>query len=114
MAAANQLNRMGYEVTVFEKDEYVGGLLRFGIPNFKLNKAIIDRRVDIMAAEGITFKTWNTCLKVSMPTASVPGHRRHATSTSRDATSKAYTSHWKCSPNKTASWPDRHSARKNA
>ena len=48
---------MGYEVTVFEKDEYVGGLLRFGIPNFKLNKAIIDRRVDIMAAEGITFKT---------------------------------------------------------
>ena len=54
MAAANQLNRMGYEVTVFE---YVGGLLRFGIPNFKLNKAIIDRRVDIMAAEGITFKT---------------------------------------------------------
>ena len=57
MAAANQLNRMGYEVTVFEKDEYVGGLLRFGIPNFKLNKAIIVRRVDIMAAEGITFKT---------------------------------------------------------
>ena len=57
MAAANQLNRMGYEVTVFEKDEYVGGLLRFCIPNFKLNKAIIDRRVDIMAAEGITFKT---------------------------------------------------------
>ena len=57
MAAANQLNRMGYEVTEIEKDEYVGGLLRFGIPNFKLNKAIIDRRVDIMAAEGITFKT---------------------------------------------------------
>ncbi|WP_302587381.1 glutamate synthase subunit beta [Paraprevotella clara] len=57
MAAANQLNRMGYEVTVFEKDEYVGGLLRFGIPNFKLNKAIIDRRAEIMEAEGITFKT---------------------------------------------------------
>ena len=48
MAAANQLNRMGYEVTVFEKDESVGGLLRFGIPNFKLNKAIIDRRIEIM------------------------------------------------------------------
>ena len=57
MAAANQLNRMGYEVTVFEKDEYVGGLLRFGIPNFKLNKAIIDRRAEIIEAEGITFKT---------------------------------------------------------
>ena len=57
LTAANQLNRMGYEVTVFEKDEYVGGLLRFGIPNFKLNKAIIDRRAEIMEAEGITFKT---------------------------------------------------------
>lgn len=57
MAAANQLNRMGYEVTVFEKDEYVGGLLRFGIPNFKLNKAIIDRRAEVMQAEGILFKT---------------------------------------------------------
>lgn len=57
MAAANQLNRKGYEVTVFEKDEYIGGLLRFGIPNFKLNKAIIDRRVAIMEAEGIVFKT---------------------------------------------------------
>lgn len=57
MAAANQLNRMGYEVTVFEKDESVGGLLRFGIPNFKLNKAIIDRRIEIMKAEGVIFKT---------------------------------------------------------
>ena len=57
MAAANQLNRIGYEVTVFEKDESVGGLLRFGIPNFKLNKAIIDRRIEIMKAEGVIFKT---------------------------------------------------------
>lgn len=57
LAAANQLNKLGYEVTVFEKLEYVGGLLRFGIPNFKLNKAIIDRRIDIMEQEGVTFKT---------------------------------------------------------
>ncbi len=57
LAAANQLNRRGYEVTVFEKDEYIGGLLRFGIPNFKLNKAIIDRRLTVMEAEGIVFKT---------------------------------------------------------
>ena len=57
MAAANQLNRMWYEVTVFEKDESVCGLLRFGIPNFKLNKAIIDRRIEIMKAEGVIFKT---------------------------------------------------------
>lgn len=55
LAAANQLNHRGYEVTVFEKDEYVGGLLRFGIPNFKLQKTVIDRRVKIMEAEGITF-----------------------------------------------------------
>ncbi len=57
LAAANQLNRRGYTVTVFEKDEYVGGLLRFGIPNFKLNKAIIDRRVKVMESEGVIFKT---------------------------------------------------------
>lgn len=56
LAAANQLNHRGYEVTVFEKDEYVGGFLRFGIPNFKLQKTVIDRRVKIMEAEGITFK----------------------------------------------------------
>lgn len=56
LAAANQLNHRGYEVTVFEKNEYVGGLLRFGIPNFKLQKTVIDRRVKIMEAEGITFK----------------------------------------------------------
>ena len=56
LAAANQLNRKGYEVTVFEKDEYIGGLLRFGIPNFKLHKPIIDRRLAILKAEGITFQ----------------------------------------------------------
>lgn len=56
LAAANQLNHKGYDVTVFEKDEYVGGLLRFGIPNFKLQKTVIDRRVRIMEQEGVTFK----------------------------------------------------------
>lgn len=56
LAAANQLNKRGYEVTVFEKLEYIGGLLRFGIPNFKLHKPIIDRRVKLMEKEGITFK----------------------------------------------------------
>ncbi|MDD6892155.1 MAG: glutamate synthase subunit beta [Bacteroidales bacterium] len=57
LAAANQLNRRGYAVTVFEKLEYVGGLLRFGIPNFKLNKAIIDRRIRVMEQEGVVFQT---------------------------------------------------------
>ena len=56
LAAANRLNHLGYEVTVFEKDEYVGGLLRFGIPNFKLNKPIIDRRIRLMEAEGVVFR----------------------------------------------------------
>lgn len=57
LAAANQLNKRGYEVTVFERDEMLGGLLRYGIPNFKLGKNIIDRRLRIMEAEGIIFKT---------------------------------------------------------
>ena len=56
LAAANDLNLMGYEVTVFEKNEAAGGLLRYGIPNFKLNKAIIDRRIKLLEQEGIQFR----------------------------------------------------------
>ena len=56
LAAANALNYMGYEVTVFEKNEAAGGLLRYGIPNFKLNKKIIDRRISVMEQEGVIFK----------------------------------------------------------
>lgn len=55
LAAANQLNYKGYEVTVFEKNEAAGGLLRYGIPNFKLNKRIIDRRIRVMEQEGVNF-----------------------------------------------------------
>lgn len=57
LAAAQQLNRAGHTVTVFERDDKVGGLLRYGIPNFKMEKGIIDRRVAILEAEGIVFKT---------------------------------------------------------
>ncbi|WP_264520786.1 glutamate synthase subunit beta [Flavobacterium sp. N1994] len=57
LAAAQQLNRAGHWVTVFERDNAIGGLLRYGIPNFKLEKAIIDRRIAILEAEGIIFKT---------------------------------------------------------
>jgi glutamate synthase (NADPH/NADH) small chain len=57
LAAAQQLNRAGHAVTVFERDDEVGGLLRYGIPNFKMEKGIIDRRVAILKAEGILFKT---------------------------------------------------------
>ena len=56
LAVANDLNLMGYKVTVFEKNEAAGGLLRYGIPNFKLNKAIIDRRIKLLEQEGIEFK----------------------------------------------------------
>ena len=56
LAAANALNQMGYTVTVYEKNEAAGGLLRYGIPNFKLNKAIIDRRIRLMEQEGIVFR----------------------------------------------------------
>ncbi len=55
LSAANSLNYMGYEVTVFEKNEAAGGLLRYGIPNFKLNKQIIDRRIEVMEQEGVKF-----------------------------------------------------------
>ncbi len=57
LAAAQQLNRAGHTVTVFERDNAIGGLLRYGIPNFKLEKAIIDRRVAVLEAEGICFET---------------------------------------------------------
>jgi len=56
LATADMLNRAGHTVTVYEKDEAPGGLLRFGIPDFKLNKMVIDRRVDILEEEGVTFR----------------------------------------------------------
>lgn len=57
LAAAQQLNRAGHTVTVFERDEKVGGLLRYGIPDFKMEKNVIDRRVAVLEEEGIIFKT---------------------------------------------------------
>jgi glutamate synthase (NADPH/NADH) small chain len=57
MAAAQQLARVGHEVTVFEKNDRVGGLLRYGIPDFKMEKSHIDRRVEQMKAEGVHFRT---------------------------------------------------------
>ncbi|PWS28881.1 glutamate synthase [Pedobacter yonginense] len=56
LAAAAQLNKAGHEVTVFERDDAPGGLLRYGIPDFKLQKNVIDRRIDLMKEEGIVFK----------------------------------------------------------
>lgn len=56
MAAAAQLNKVGHEVTVYERDDYAGGLLRYGIPDFKLDKAVVERRVNVMKESGINFK----------------------------------------------------------
>ncbi len=57
LAAAVQLNRAGHSVTVFEKADRIGGLLRYGIPDFKLDKRVLDRRIEVMLAEGIEFRT---------------------------------------------------------
>jgi len=57
LAAADQLNRAGHDVTVFERADRIGGLLRYGIPDFKLSKHAVERRVDLMTAEGVTFRT---------------------------------------------------------
>jgi glutamate synthase (NADPH/NADH) small chain len=57
LAAAAQLNKAGHEVTVFERDDRIGGLLLYGIPNMKLDKSVVERRVKLLEAEGVTFKT---------------------------------------------------------
>jgi glutamate synthase (NADPH/NADH) small chain len=57
MACAQQLARAGHAVTLFERDDRIGGLLRYGIPDFKMEKWLIDRRMEQMAAEGVTFRT---------------------------------------------------------
>ena len=78
MAAAQQLARAGHSVVVFEKDEQAGGLLRYGIPDFKLGKPIIDRRLNQLRAEGIEFQpgmvvgkdiSAHTCVRCSIASA---------------------------------------------
>jgi glutamate synthase (NADPH) small chain len=70
MAAAQQLARAGHDVTVFEKNDRIGGLLRYGIPNFKMEKHLIDRRMEQMAAEGVKFQT-NAHVGANVPLADV-------------------------------------------
>lgn len=66
LAAAQQLNRAGHWVTVFEKADRIGGLLRYGIPDFKLEKHILDRRLAQLSAEGVVFRT-NACVGGNVP-----------------------------------------------
>ncbi|MBQ0060788.1 MAG: glutamate synthase subunit beta [Bacteroidaceae bacterium] len=80
LATANQLNYKGYEVTVFDKNEAAGGLLRYGIPNFKLNKAIIDRRIKVMEAEGVKFE-YNKTIDLAKVTEELPGFDAYVVST---------------------------------
>jgi glutamate synthase (NADPH) small chain len=72
LAAAQQLNRAGHNVVVFEKADRIGGLLRYGIPDFKLEKRVLDRRLDQLIREGIEFKT-NSYVGVDIP---IEGMRR--------------------------------------
>ena len=55
LAAAQQLARAGHAVTVYERDSAIGGLMRYGIPEFKMDRAVLDRRLEQMEAEGVTF-----------------------------------------------------------
>jgi glutamate synthase (NADPH/NADH) small chain len=74
LAAAQQLTRAGHEVVVFERAERVGGLLRYGIPEFKLEKSVLDRRLEQMAAEGTQFRTRVAVGGLASPTApGLPG-----------------------------------------
>lgn len=67
LAAAQQLARVGHDVTVFEKSDRIGGLLGYGIPDFKLEKTVIDRRVAQMEAEGVVFKTKTIIASKELP-----------------------------------------------
>ena len=68
LAAAQMLNHRGHEVTVFERSDRIGGLLRYGIPNMKLDKSVIDRRIKLMEEEGVHFVTGvNVCLLYTSP-----------------------------------------------
>ena len=73
LAAAQQLRRAGHSVTVYEKNDRIGGLLRYGIPNFKLEKHVLDRRLQQMRAEGVTFLT-NAHVGGNIPVDTLTGH----------------------------------------
>ncbi len=73
LAAAQQLRRAGHSVTVYEKNDRIGGLLRYGIPNFKLEKHVVDRRIAQMKAEGVTFLA-NAHVGVNVPVTELTNH----------------------------------------
>ncbi len=121
MAAAAELNKSGHNVTVYERDEGPGGLMRFGVPDAKLEKRIIDRRVAILEQEGIEF-VYNTDVGRDLDAGELAerirrgGRRRSArgspaTSTRPVATSRGSTSRWTTSTSATAGLPSRRGGR---
>src|SRR5207249_6755962 len=80
LACAQQLARAGHEVTVFEKSDRIGGLLRYGIPEFKLDKGVIDRRLDQLRAEGVKFRA-GVYVGVQPPARGVPSDARETVAT---------------------------------
>src|SRR5205814_4814658 len=79
LACAQQLARAGHEITVFEKSDRIGGLLRYGIPDFKLDKGVIDRRLDQLRAEGVKFRA-GVYVGVQPPARGVPSDARESIS----------------------------------
>ena len=104
LAAAAQLNRAGHSVTVFEKSDRIGGLLRYGIPEFKMEKRVLDRRLDLLSAEGVVFRharatsastsRRRTCSATSTRCCSPAAPASRAISTCPAASSTASTSRW--------------------
>ena len=103
LAAAQQLRRYGHEVVVFEKSERIGGLLRYGIPEFKLQKSVLDLRLDQLLAEGVQFQTGvdvgetsrsSSCARSSMQFASRPVLVPRASSRFRAGSSTEFTWRW--------------------
>ena len=118
LAAAAQLNRAGHEVTVYERDDRIGGLLMYGIPNMKLDKSVVERRVKLLEAEGIKFVTGVSVgrdvdarearLRLRRGRAGDRLHRPARPAASRAASWRASTSRWTSwSPTPRRSWAAR-------
>ena len=114
LAAAQQLRRAGHAVTVYERDEAGGGLVRFGVPDFKIEKWVIERRLEQLIAEGVRFEygvdvgdatsTPRSCARGTTRSSSPPARACRATCRSPAASSRACTTRWSTSTCATARW----------
>ena len=114
MACAQQLARAGHSVTVFERDEAGGGLVRFGVPDFKIEKHVVERRVAQLVAEGVEFRfgvdvgvdvSGRAARRTSTRSCSPPARACRATCPCPAASCRASTSRWTTSTSATASSP---------